>query len=86
MSPPAPSSIIELNVGGVFYTTSLRTLCSDPKSRLCKWFGKVQAAKDGEVVPTGGEEESDTSEDPDCQPLTRDSKAKHAKQMDTDSL
>ena len=33
------SSIIELNVGGVFYSTSLATLTSEPQSRcLCLRF------------------------------------------------
>lgn len=33
------SSIIELNVGGVCYTTSFKTLTSEPSSRLGKMFG-----------------------------------------------
>lgn len=30
--------IVELNVGGVFYSTSLATLTSDPNSRLARIF------------------------------------------------
>jgi len=41
-------SIIELNVGGVFYTTSLKTLTSEPSSRLNKMFGSTEdSGKDG---------------------------------------
>lgn len=32
------TEVIELNVGGVFYTTSLKTLTQDPDSLLCQWF------------------------------------------------
>lgn len=36
-------SIIELNVGGVFYTTSLTTICKDPNSHLHDMFtGKAK--------------------------------------------
>ncbi|XP_014676298.1 PREDICTED: BTB/POZ domain-containing protein KCTD12-like [Priapulus caudatus] len=36
-------TIIELNVGGVFYTTSLKTICNDPDSLLCHMFtGKAK--------------------------------------------
>lgn len=34
--------VIELNVGGVFYTTSLQTLTSSPASKLGQMFGCSQ--------------------------------------------
>ena len=37
-SPNNYPQIVELNVGGVFYSTSLATLTSDPGSRLAKIF------------------------------------------------
>ena len=60
MSPPS-TSIVELNVGGVFYTTSLRTLCSDPKSKLCKIFAKIGG--NGDSSPTAAEDDSDPDSD-----------------------
>lgn len=36
--------IIDLNVGGVFYTTSLKTLTQDPESHLCQLFNGKQNA------------------------------------------
>ncbi len=33
-----PGELVELNVGGVFYTTSLKTLTQEPDSLLCQWF------------------------------------------------
>lgn len=32
-------AIVELNVGGVFYSTSLNTLTSEPNSKLGQLFG-----------------------------------------------
>lgn len=34
------SEVVELNVGGVFYTTSLKTLTQDPDSSLCQTFAE----------------------------------------------
>ena len=34
----ASSTIVELNVGGVFYSTSVATLTSEPGSKLAKMF------------------------------------------------
>ena len=41
-APPSNSNfpaIVELNVGGVFYSTSISTLTSEPGSKLAKTFG-----------------------------------------------
>ena len=41
-APPSSSNfpaIVELNVGGVFYSTSISTLTSEPGSKLAKTFG-----------------------------------------------
>lgn len=43
--------VIELNVGGVHYTSTLRTVTSDPNSRFCELFG-TQSANDGDTTPT----------------------------------
>ena len=37
------STIIELNVGGVFYTTSVATLTSEPDSKLAKMFDSSES-------------------------------------------
>lgn len=34
--------VVELNVGGVFYTTSLKTLTQEPESLLCQLFSKKE--------------------------------------------
>jgi hypothetical protein len=39
-------AIVELNVGGVFYSTSLATLTSEPNSRLGKIFDGQTASED----------------------------------------
>ena len=46
------SIVIELNVGGVFYTTSLRTLCTDPKSKLCKMFDQLRNGETSSMTPS----------------------------------
>jgi len=38
-SSGAVSDVVELNVGGVTYTTSRPTLVNDQQSVLAKWFG-----------------------------------------------
>ena len=43
--PPAPT-IVELNVGGVFYTTTLATLTRDANSLLAHMFAAPDAAGD----------------------------------------
>jgi len=67
MSPA--SCIIELNVGGVFYTTSIRTLTSDPKTRLAKMFAKVQS--------DGTEESATDASDSTEEDLSKDTKGKY---------
>jgi len=50
-------AIIELNVGGVFYSTSLNTLTSEPNSKLNQMFGQTNEGfecvvlKDSKVRP-----------------------------------
>ena len=70
MSPPS-TSIVELNVGGVFYTTSLRTLCSDPKSKLCRMFAKIGDGN-GDSSAQPPEDESE----PDFNVISKDSKGR----------
>lgn len=49
-------NIVELNVGGVFYTTSLATLTSEPSSRLAKMFEDTQdTLKDSKVSSTSAQ-------------------------------
>lgn len=36
------TEVVELNVGGVFYTTSLKTLIQEQESLLCQWFDGTQ--------------------------------------------
>ncbi|KAJ9447116.1 FH protein interacting protein FIP2 [Diplonema papillatum] len=48
--PPAPGDVVELNVGGTAYTTTLKTLCSDPASGLAQLFadpGRLPLDGDG---------------------------------------
>ena len=47
-----PPGIVELNVGGVFYSTSVNTLTSESGSKLSKLFGpeaKDEILKDSKV-------------------------------------
>lgn len=44
MSSSDCGEIIELNVGGVFYTTSLKTLSQEPDSSLCQRFNGTKEA------------------------------------------
>ena len=47
-----PPGIVELNVGGVFYSTSVNTLTSESGSKLSKLFGpeaKHEILKDSKV-------------------------------------
>ncbi|XP_054273321.1 BTB/POZ domain-containing protein KCTD12 [Macrosteles quadrilineatus] len=39
-------AVVELNVGGVFYTTALTTLTKDPESTLANYFTKAPPPKD----------------------------------------
>lgn len=39
-------AVVELNVGGVFYTTALTTLTGHPDSTLCQYFTKSPPPKD----------------------------------------
>lgn len=39
-------AVVELNVGGVFYTTALATLTKDPQSTLSQFFTKTPPPKD----------------------------------------
>lgn len=47
--------VIELNVGGVHYTSTLKTLISDRNSRLCELFGGEQpnSATDSDTLAVG---------------------------------
>ena len=46
--PLDSQDIVELNVGGVFYTTSLSTLVKEPDSLLAQWFSNgAKLPKDG---------------------------------------
>jgi len=42
-----PNSLIELNVGGVTYCTTVETLLRDPQSMLARFFGSVSASNGG---------------------------------------
>jgi hypothetical protein len=46
----ASSTIVELNVGGVFYSTSVATLTSEPGSKLAKMFDSSKLMKDEELT------------------------------------
>lgn len=43
-------AIVELNVGGVFYSTSLNTLISEPNSKLSQLFGATSDGRDEAVL------------------------------------
>ena len=44
------STIVELNVGGVFYSTSIATLTSEPGSKLAKMFNSSELMKEDEEL------------------------------------
>merc|ERR1719219_1277128 len=48
------SQIVELNVGGVFYSTSVATLTSEPDSKLTKMFDKDQLHQDAVLRDSKG--------------------------------
>ena len=43
-------AIVELNVGGVFYSTSINTLISEPNSKLSQLFGPTSEGSDKAVL------------------------------------
>jgi len=49
----AAGDVVEINVGGVVYTTSRRTLVSDHDSVLSKWFGPGTDSEEKPLVRDG---------------------------------
>jgi len=43
-------AVVDLNVGGVFYSTSLSTLISDPKSKLCQLFSSSEEKDEAGII------------------------------------